>query len=314
MIGGMTGAASGVDLHAAFVRARKRAEHHMIGCERDGSSWREETISELVWQAARPYVTYADFTRHQEAAVGADWLWWWIDHDGECFGMLVQAKRLFCRGPDWSLDFQAKRGDQMRALLSTADRFSVPAAYVVYMGSVDYRASYTSHISDPTALEHARKATVSVLAALLAQYSFTPRDGAATVLNSSIPLEDLADTSAALGPIRDLNLRDTTSELRAFLLERQSGARRIAQMIFKTVSEARSGMFSLDVAERGRVDTAAVFDDLPLDSAHFGVPYFQHVLRGLRSELPSYVQDMLAGRPPPTSVTNYVGGIVAIRC
>jgi len=310
----MTGAAPGVDLLAAFARARKRAERHMIGCERDGSSWREETISELVWQAARPYVMYADFTRRQEAAVGADWLWWWVEPDGECFGMLVQAKRLFCDGPDWSLDFQAKRGEQMRALLGTADRFSVPAAYVLYMGSVDYRASYTSHMKDPTALEQARKATVSVLAAVLAQDSFTPRDGAGAALNWSIPLEDLADPAAAPGPIRDLNLRDTTSELRAFLLEGQTGARRVARMLFKTVSDARSGMFSLDVAERGRVDATVVFDEVPLDSAHFGVPYFQHMLRGLRSELPSYVQDVLAGRRAPTSVTDYVGGILVIRC
>lgn len=257
---------------------------------------------------------YADFTRRQEAAVGADWLWWWVDHDGECFGMLVQAKRLFCDGPDWSLDFQAKRGEQMRELLGTADRFSVPAAYVLYMGSVEYRASYTSQMKDPTAQERARKATVSVLAALLAQNSSTPRDGAGAALNWSIPLEDLADPSAAPGPIQDLNLRDTTSELRAFLLERQIGARRVARLIFKTVSDARSGMFSVDVAERGRLDATVVFDDVPRDSVHFGVPYFQHILRGLRRELPSYVQDVLAGRRVPASVTDYVGGIVVIPC
>lgn len=32
IIGGMTGAAAGIDLLAAFARARKRAERHMIGC------------------------------------------------------------------------------------------------------------------------------------------------------------------------------------------------------------------------------------------------------------------------------------------
>jgi hypothetical protein len=91
----------------------------------------------------------------------------------------------------------------MRALLGTADRFSVPAAYVLYMGSVDFRASYTSHMKDPSPLERARKATVSVLAALLAQNSFTPRDGARAALNWSIPLEDLA-TSTVLGFIVDM--------------------------------------------------------------------------------------------------------------
>lgn len=286
----------------------------MIGCERDGSSWREETVSEVVWQAARPYVMYADFTRHQESRVGADWLWWWVDRDGECFGMLVQAKRLFCKGPEWSLDFGAKGGEQRRALFATADQFAVPAVYVLYMGSVGYRASYTSQINDLNKLDRARKATVSVLAALLTQYSSSPRDGATTALNLSIPLEDLANPSAAPGPIYDLNLRDTTSELRSFLLRGQTGARHVARMIFKAVSDARQGMFSLDVAERGRVDASAVFDDVPLDSAHFGRPNFDHVLRGLRSQAPSYVEDVLAGRLPPPSVTDSVGGVVIVRC
>lgn len=311
----MTGAATEDDLLAAFTRARKRAEQHMIGCERDGSSWREETVSELVWQAARPYVMYADFNRHEEAAVGADWLWWWVDGNGECFGMLVQAKRLFCNGGNWSLDFGAKKGMQMRQLFSSAEYFSVPAAYGLYMGSIDYRASVTSQISDPIARERCRKATVSVMAGLLAaQTSSSPRDGATAALNESIPLEDLADPNACPGPIQDLNLGETREELRTFLLEGQTGARHVARTIFKTVSDARSGMFSLDVAERGPVRTDVVFDDLPLDSAHFGVPYFLHLLGGLRRELPPYVQDVLAGKRPPASVTDHVGGIVVIRC
>jgi hypothetical protein len=54
---------------------------------------------------------YADFTRHEEAAVGADWLWW-VDDASECFGMLVQAKRLHCKGNTWTIDFQANKGEQ----------------------------------------------------------------------------------------------------------------------------------------------------------------------------------------------------------
>ena len=30
-----------------------------------------------------PFITHL-----QEARLGADWLWWWIDDDGEAFGML----------------------------------------------------------------------------------------------------------------------------------------------------------------------------------------------------------------------------------
>lgn len=311
----MTAAAAEDDLLAAFTRARKRVEDHMIGCERDGSAWREETVSEMLWQAARPYVMYADFKRHEEAKVGADWLWWWVDDSGECFGMLVQAKRLFCDGSSWSLDFRAKKGQQMRQLLDSADYFCVPAAYALYMGSIDYRASVTSQIKDPTAREQYRKATVSMMAGLLAaQTSPSPRDGATAALNESIPLENLADSNGGNEPIRDLNLRDTRDELRTFLLEGQKGARHAARTMFETVSGARSGMLSQDVAERSPVQTGAMFDDLPLDSAHFGVPYFHHMLRGLRRDLPSYVQDVLAGQRPPAWVTDHVRGIVVIRC
>ncbi len=286
----------------------------MLESERDSSSWREETVSELVWHAARPYVMYAEFNHQQEAAVGADWLWWWVDENGECFGMLVQAKRLFCKGANWSLDFRANKGEQMRRLLTTADHFSVPAAYVLYMGSTNYRASYTSHVTDPIALQRCRKATVSVMAGLLAaQSSASPRDGARVALNESIPLEDLADPAALPEPIHDLNLGNTTGELRKFLLQKQTGARHVARTIFKTVSDARMGMFSLDVAERDHIDSGVVFDDVPLDSAHFGVSYFQHVLRGLRHSPPSYVMDALAGQLPPPSVTDHVGGIVVIH-
>jgi len=249
----------------------------MIGCERDGSAWREETISELVWQAARPYVMYADFTRHQEAAVGADWLWWWVDHTGECFGMLVQAKRLHCQGSNWTIDFRTNKSEQMRRLFRTANLFSVPAAYVLYMGSVDYRASFSCGPDHHARCEPCRKASVSVMAGLLASMtSPSPRDGANEALNSSVPLENLADPGAEPGPIYDLNLRNTDGDLRTFLLERQSGAKRIARTMFDAVSNVRSGMLSQDVADHIDTDRDAVFCDVPLDSAHFGVSYFSH--------------------------------------
>lgn len=287
----------------------------MNGCERDASSWREETISELVWQAARPCVMYADFARYQEAAVGADWLWWWVDDASECFGMLVQAKRLHCRGSTWTIDFRANKGEQMRRLFRTADMFFVPPFYVLYMGGIDYRGSFSCGPNHHSECESCRKASVSVMAGLFAAMaSPSPRDGANEALNSSIPLEDLADPAAEPGPIYDLNLDEVGADLRAFLLEGQTGARHIARMLFKGVSDARGGMYSLDVAERTGTGSDVVFQNLPRDMAHFGVPYFDHILRGLRRNPPAYVQDILAGQEPPRSITHQVGGVVVIRC
>jgi hypothetical protein len=142
----------------------------------------------------------------------------------------------------------------------------------------------------------------------------SPRDGAGAAINWSIPLEDLADPAAEPGPIYDFNLDEIGPDLRDFLLQGQSGARHVARMLFKRVSETRRGMFSTDVAERAHTERAAVFSDLPLDSAHFGVPYFAHILQGLRSEAPSYVTDVLAGQHLPETVTDNIGGIVVLRC
>jgi hypothetical protein len=80
---------SSPDVLTALTYARTVAEDHMIRADRAGISWREETISELLWVNAQPYILCADFARHEESVVGADWLWWWLDSSGECFGMLV---------------------------------------------------------------------------------------------------------------------------------------------------------------------------------------------------------------------------------
>jgi len=80
---------SNPDLLSALAHARTVAEDHMIRADRIGISWREETISELLWVNAQPFVMCPDFTHHEENVVGADWLWWWVDSGGECFGMLV---------------------------------------------------------------------------------------------------------------------------------------------------------------------------------------------------------------------------------
>ncbi len=309
----MTTSSSQVELRASLTRAREAAERHMTGCERDRSSWREETISELVWQAARPWVMYADFTRYEEATVGADWLWWWVDDAGECFGMLVQAKRLHCVGNNWTIDFNANKGEQMQRLFRTAETFSVPAFYVLYMGGMDYRSNFSCGPNHHPECDPCRKVSVSVMAGLLARMvGPSGRDGANAALNWSIPLEGLADSASE--PIYDLNWEQVDGDLRAFLLEGQTGARNVARILFREVSSARSGMFSLDVAERTSIDSDAIFQNLPSDAAHFGVPYFDHIFRGLRRNPPAYVQDILAGQEPSRLVTRDVAGVVVIRC
>lgn len=96
----------------AFRRARISAQSHMTRSEAQGLSWNEETITDLVLVDAAPLVTAIPFTKREEggpSGTGADWLWWWIGDDGECFGTLVQAKRLK-KGASgrWRIDFGYK--------------------------------------------------------------------------------------------------------------------------------------------------------------------------------------------------------------
>ena len=78
----------------------------------------------------------------REATLGADWLWWWVDEAAdECFGMLVQAKRLHYYA-DWVCDLHASDGGaQMHRLFSTAMRFGVPPIYAIYVGPPSNRPS-----------------------------------------------------------------------------------------------------------------------------------------------------------------------------
>jgi hypothetical protein len=290
-----------------------RAEEHMRGCERDGSSWREETISELVWQAARPYVMYADFTRREENAVGADWLWWWIDGFGECFGMLVQAKRLHRDGDRWTLNLHANGGEQMKRLFETADLFQVPATYLLYLGTADYRINLKCGPRHKDGCPRCERASVSVMPGLLAPRLDDPRCAAAGALAGSTPLEDLVDPAAQPSTVVTVQLGSIDPQLQRFLLRKQNGARAVARLMVERVCKIRIGQFALAVDDS--VDTSlAIFPELPSDRGHFHVPYFPHLLRGLRAELPSYVRDVIAGQLPPESVTDHIGGIVVVRC
>jgi hypothetical protein len=86
---------------------------------------------DLPWLHAAPFITTATFSKRQEGVVGAGWLWWWIDDTGCCFGTLTQAKRLPRDGRRWKINFGYQRGDQLDQVLQCADRFDLPAVYLL---------------------------------------------------------------------------------------------------------------------------------------------------------------------------------------
>jgi hypothetical protein len=156
--------------------------------------------------------------------VGADWLWWWVDSGGECFGMLVQAKRLHHRGGQPRLDFRHNDGQQMSRLLSSARELQVPAVYALYFGGVESRGMICSeqHAND---CERCRRASVSLITALQAELNSggSLRDAATLAFNMSVPLEDFVDPAVKAGPVQDLNLGEVEFGLSEFLLREQTG-------------------------------------------------------------------------------------------
>lgn len=288
---------------------------------RHGDMWHEQTVTDLLCEAANPFITYHQFNSKMERVVGADWLWWWVYATGECFGLLCQAKTLPPNGNGWKIDFRYPNGtgDQMRNLFKTADLFEVPAAYMLYCGDIEYRGDLRCvPRHDPQPCGRCERASVSIVAGLLAEYvsvGVRPAEAATNAFHLSLPLEDLADPVGGLAPVMDLNIGGIgDTELRGFLFKPQHGPRQIAKGLLAPVSQVRHLQFSLATAEP--VDVGAhmtVFPEVPADRGHFGSPYFQHILRGLRAEPPTYMQDILVGRKTPSWVTEHVAGIVVVH-
>ncbi|EAP98831.1 hypothetical protein JNB_01645 [Janibacter sp. HTCC2649] len=280
-----------------------------------GLTWSEETVTEISLPAGLPYVKPVVFNRPQESAVGADWLWWWLDlSSGVCFGMLVQAKRVKGGAGKWTVDVSHGGGVQRESLMAVADLFEVPAVYCVYMGGPSLREGMGCTHGGVVPCQGCTRMAITLMPALSLPLSRTKLQLFDLTVAEGVPLEDLGDTARPAGVVKDVNFRQLAegSELRAFLTEEQRGPSEIAKQIFRSVSIRRANQKSAAVAERLQIVGEQVFLDLPGDRGHFGVPYFPHVLRGLRMNPPNYVRDLLAGMSVPSEVSEAVAGVVLI--
>jgi hypothetical protein len=310
------------DLHAALTRGRRAVEQYIDELRSQGSDrWPEEHATERLYMAAFPHVKWINFNRVQERATGSDWLWWWVDPTGECFGLLIQAKILKRRpNGSWFIDFRYRDGSQMKNLLETANFFEVPAAYILYCGDVSYREGLncgSRHVNERCG--RCERASVSIVPGLIADrvvansLSNYPGTSAVDAFHRSDPVEDLVDPDLPQMPLFDLNLRWVGADLRSFLLGRQTGVRQVARLIFAAVSRMRKGDYRAETSERIDVGTNnAVFREVPSDYGHFGAAYFHHILRGLRTELPVYVQETVSFGEPPAWLANRLAGIAII--
>ncbi|MFC8372671.1 hypothetical protein ACFUIT_32725 [Streptomyces sp. NPDC057239] len=279
------------ELFHALTQGRKAADAHMKFWIEQGDMWHEESVTDVLCQHAAPYVRPIRFNQRQEASIGADWLWWWLDRSGDCFGMLIQAKNLKRDKNKWHIDFNYRSGSQLNNLLKVAGHFQVPAAYMLYCGDVSYRANFPC-ASHKIPCARCSRAGVSIIDApsaqkLLAAY---PESVAPYAFQFSSPLEDIADPtlgvdwlSFPLGPV-----------LRDFATQNRTGAREVALRIFQKAS--RTIMFNLAGSPLSAVDAWA-----------------SYYLQGWRKEVPPYVTDMMDGRPAPTDAGDHLAGIVIVQ-
>ncbi|MFI8521008.1 DUF6615 family protein [Streptomyces sp. NPDC085481] len=298
--------------------ARIAVDHHMAKRLDDDHMWKETTATDILLSTASPRIRYAEFNTAHEKEHGADWLWCWVDRDGTTFCLLVQAKILKTRGKRWSIDFTYKsKGDnrpQISKLIAASDRYEAAAAYILYCGDAQYRATLECdrrHAGVPC--RERDRVGVSSFSALVAEnaVNYYGKDAGVAAFHAAIPLEDIAGPDNLDTPIVPLT-RGLPEDLARFLRQPQRGARRVAKELLRPVEQIRIGQFTTAVLERAKPVAGALFPDLPADRGHFSVPYLAHMLRGLRAEVPSYARDVLEGRTPPAWVTDHLAGIVVI--
>ncbi len=291
--------------------------------DQTGKPLQETSATDILLTTAAPTVLYEAFTQRREAENGADWLWWWVDRDqATCFGLLVQAKVLKLNGRRWEmgLRYRTEKHEalQIDKLLHSADQYDVPAAYLLYCGDPEYRATLEcgmSHGPGGPCRDNAR-AGVSCVAALAAHNAvqFYGNSFATKVFHDSIPVEDIAappsEDTVVLPPVTVARVMST--ELTQFLTERQAGARRVAKELLRPVQKIRNTQFAAGLLERANLTAQPLFPHVPEDRGHFPVPYLTHILRGLRTSVPDYVLDVMDGRTPPQKVAMGLGGIVVV--
>lgn len=186
--------------YQAFRRARQAVEKYMTAWLDSGNGvWKEEAVTGLLLTTASPRIRFQTFTASEEADNGADWLWWWVDRDGTCFGLLVQAKILKAHGKRWNIDFTyTTKGDkrtQISKLLRSSDLFDVAAAYVLYCGDAEYRASMEcDRRHENVACKDRDRVGVSSLSALVANTAVNVygKDAGVGAFHDAVPIEDIA--------------------------------------------------------------------------------------------------------------------------
>ena len=146
---------------------------------------------------------------------------------------------------------------------------------------------------------------------------------AASTYERSVALEELwtpPPAGALLSPVLEQQL---VPELLDFLQQRQDGTRAVARSMIDRVLRARAGAFSpaptsaatLRIGNHDRL--GPVFGEVPDDTGHWDLPYFQHTLGPLQQTPPGYVLEVTTGdfdeNRLAAELPDHVAGIVVVR-
>lgn len=311
-------------VETAFRRAREHSVQHMAACEKALLHWGETSITEIVISRAAKAVSVVPFTQPAEATSGADWIWWWVDADS-AYGMLVQAKRLNVHRGKWRFDFgyRSSVGSQQSSLRATAASLDLVPVYALYLGTGDYRN--WERCSDDHRVRRCPscvKRSVSLMPALLADPVIV--NDSATTYERSVALEEMWLPSSSSPLLIPGLSRQLDPELVNFLLTPQRGVRAVAKSTIDRILRVCAGQFSVDAPvvpstmHDGSHDRLGpVFPDLPTDTGHWGVPYFQHALGPLVQVPPDYVLEIESGELDVGEVSSNmpddVAGVVVVR-
>ena len=169
-------------------------------------------------------------------ALGADYLWWFLDPTDACFGMLVQAKRLTrTRQVEGRHPPQGRQAARRPARHCGSARGARRCTASTPVGSCSANRSLLPRHASRTDASSADDAgprpwlpTDGHLddQRLPAEHGVVhPKTTADLVLTDSLPLEDLVDPDLVTGAVWDMNLREIPpGQLRDFLLKPQGRA------------------------------------------------------------------------------------------
>lgn len=60
----------------------------MTGMLDAGGMFREVTATQVLLSTGYPRIRFVEFAADEEKENGANWLWWWVDRDGTCYGLM----------------------------------------------------------------------------------------------------------------------------------------------------------------------------------------------------------------------------------